>query len=234
LGRHCATVAGGKSSADELARSNEPLQQANPPSIMQSIRHSSGAVAFERQLVGPPARTNRVTRTNTVSNMDAEHGEPDPACRMIRHTLATLAYRASKAVRGAPSDFGAFRVGTTTRTPAEILAHMGDLMEWALTMAQDRTQWRSAPVQAWADDVHRLFAGITALDTYLASGMAFEIRVLSELFQGPIADALTHTGQLTMLRRLAEAPIKGENYQRAHIGVGQTGVDQPQPQREFD
>lgn len=166
--------------------------------------------------------------------MDANRGEADPACTMVRHTLATLAYRAAKAVRDAPADFGDFRVGTTTRTPAEILAHMSDLMDWALTMAQNRTQWRSAPVQRWPEDVQRLFAGITALDTHLASGAAFESRVLFRLFQGPIADALTHTGQLTLLRRLADAPIKGESYQSARIGVGQTGLDQPPPQREFD
>jgi hypothetical protein len=169
-----------------------------------------------------------------MSRLDATEAEPDPACRMIRHTLATLAYRASKAVRGAPADFGAFHIGPATRTPAEILAHMGDLMTWGLTIAQDRTEWRASPVGPWADDVSRLFAGITALDEYLASTATFEMRVLNQLFQGPIADALTHTGQLTMLRRLADAPIRAENYQRALIDVGQTGIEQPAPRREFD
>ncbi len=153
---------------------------------------------------------------------------------MVRHTLATLAYRAAKAVRGAPADFGTFRAGSTTRAPAEILAHMGDLMEWALTMAQERTEWRGRPVQLWSDDVRRLFSGITALDHYLATAVEFDNQLLPRLFQGPIADALTHTGQLTLLRRLAGAPIKGESYQRALIAVGQTGLDQPPPQREFD
>ncbi|HEV2641418.1 MAG TPA: hypothetical protein VGT98_01870, partial [Candidatus Elarobacter sp.] len=102
------------------------------------------------------------------------------------------------------------------------------------TMAQERTQWRTAPVQPWSDDVDRLFAGITTLDTYLASGVVFEPPLLQQLFQGPIADALTHTGQLTLLRRLADAPIRGESYQRALIAVGQTHLDQPPPQREFD
>jgi hypothetical protein len=160
------------------------------------------------------------------------HG--DPAREVVRHTLATLAYRAAKAVRGAPASFGSFRIGSTTRTPAEILAHMGDLMGWALTIAQDREKWRDAPPQAWPDDVDRLFAGITALDQYLAGAAAIERQILLRLFQGPIADALTHTGQLTMLRRLADAPIRGESYQRAHIAAGQTGLDQPPPQREFD
>jgi hypothetical protein len=175
-----------------------------------------------------------VTTTNSMTHTNAHGGESDSARAMIRHTLATLAYRASKAVRDAPPSFGTLRVRATTRTPAEILAHMGDLMDWALTMAQDRTQWRCAPVQPWPDDVQRLFAGITALDTYLASGAAIDTRVLHQLFQGPIADALTHTGQLTLLRRLADAPIKGESYNRALIGIGQTGLEQPLPQREFD
>ncbi len=166
--------------------------------------------------------------------MNAKNKDADPERTIIRHTLATLAYRAAKAVRGAPTNFGAFRIGRTTRTPSEILAHMGDLMDWALTMVQDRTQWHDTPTQAWSDDVRRFFASITALDTHIASGVPLDTQILLQLFQGPIADALTHTGQLTLLRRLADAAIKGESYQRALIAVGQTGLDQPPPQREFD
>ena len=175
---------------------------------------------------------DEVRTTESVANAALTHG--DPAREIVRHMLATLAYRAAKAVRGAPAEFGSFRVGGTTRSPAEILAHMGDLMEWALTMAQDRTQWRDRSAQVWAEDVDRLFAGITALDRYLASGVTVDRQALLQLVQGPIADALTHTGQLTMLRRLADAPIRGESYQRALIAAGQTGPDQPPPQREFD
>jgi len=175
---------------------------------------------------------DEVNTTEPVA--DSASTQADPARHVVRHTLATLAYRAAKAVREAPPEFGGFRVGSATRSPAEILAHMGDLMEWALTMAQDRTQWPDHPVQAWAEEEDRLFAGITALDRYLASGAAVDRQVLLLLVQGPIADALTHTGQLTMLRRLANAPIRGESYQRALIAVGQTGPDQPPPQREFD
>jgi hypothetical protein len=101
-------------------------------------------------------------------------------------------------------------------------------------MAQDGTEWRDGPLQSWAEDVDRVFAGITALDHYLASTATVDCQVLLRLFQGPIADALTHTGQLTLLRRLADAPVRGESYQRALIAVGQTGLDQPPPQREFD
>lgn len=172
--------------------------------------------------------------TEPMSHARASAGESDPACRMIRHTLATLAYRASKAVRGAPPDFGNFRIGETTRTPGEIIAHMGDLMAWALTIAQNRIEWRVSAVQSWSDNVKRFFAGNSALDEYLASGATFDAEMLGQLFQGPIADALTHTGQLTLLRRLADAPIRAENYQRALIDVGQTGLEQPPPRREFD
>lgn len=157
----------------------------------------------------------------------------DPARDIVRHTLATLAYRASKAVRGAPASYGGCRVGATTRTPADILAHMGDLMDWALTMAQGEAQWKNSAPQSWANDVDRLFTAITALDRYLADG-AVDRRTLLQIFQGPIADALTHTGQLTLLRRLADAPVRGEAYQAARIAVGQTGLDQPPARFEFD
>jgi hypothetical protein len=158
----------------------------------------------------------------------------DPACDVVRHTLATLAYRASKAVRGAPASYGDFRVGATTRTPAQILAHMCDLMDWALTMAQGQAQWRNSVPQSWPEDVDRLFTAVTALDHYLASGASVANRALLQLFQGPIADALAHTGQLTLLRRLADAPVRGEAYQAAAIVAGQTGLSQPPPAFEFD
>ena len=107
-------------------------------------------------------------------------------------------------------------------------------MAWALTIAQQRIEWRVSPVRSWSEDVQRLFGGISALDAYLASGVSLDTGTLGQLFQGPIADALTHTGQLTLIRRLAGAPIRAENYQRALIDVGQTGLEQPPPQREFD
>lgn len=155
------------------------------------------------------------------------------AIAFLRHTLATLAYRVAKPLRDAPSDFGEFRAGPSSRTPAQLVAHIGDLMDWALTIAQNRTKWSDSPVQSWSSDVDRLFAAITAFDAYLATGSVRDVKVLEGLFQGPVADALTHTGQLTMLRRLASAPILSENYQRARIAAGQTGLEQPPPAREF-
>jgi hypothetical protein len=176
--------------------------------------------------------TNDLNATGSAGGLGPSGG--DAARDVVRHILATLAYRASKAIRGAPQSYGSFRVGTTTRTPAEILAHMSDLMDWALTMVQGREQWHVRPPRGWADDVDRLFTAITALDRYLATGATIDPPALLQLVQGPVVDALTHTGQLTLLRRLADAPVRGEGYQVAPIVAGQTGLDQPPPVFEFD
>ena len=158
----------------------------------------------------------------------------DSARTLLRHTLATLAYRAGKVLRDAPESFAEFRIGPKSRTPGQILAHMGDLFDWALTMAQDRTEWRDAPQQAWPDDVRRFFATLTALDEYLAGPSPLSEGVIERLFQGPVADALTHTGQLSMLRRLAGNPVRGESYARAEIVAGRTGLEQAPAKWEFD
>jgi hypothetical protein len=157
----------------------------------------------------------------------------DPKRAFLRHTVATLSYRCGKTLRGAPNSFADFRVGETSRTPAGILAHLGDLLDWALSMACGKTAWHDSNPQAWPKEVERFFAALRAFDDYLASAKALHVSV-EQLFQGPIADALTHVGQLAMLRRLAAAPIRGENYYLAEIVEGRVGPDQPPPRREFD
>jgi hypothetical protein len=152
---------------------------------------------------------------------------------LLRHTVATLAYRARKALRDAPPGFEGFAAAAGTRTPAQILAHMGDLFDWALCLARGQHAWHDSTPLPWDQEVARFFAAVQAFDAHLASheplGWAAE-----RLFQGPIADALTHTGQLTMLRRLAGAPIKGENYAKATITAGSLGATQAAPRVEFD
>ena len=152
---------------------------------------------------------------------------------LLRHTVATLAYRAGKAVRDVPPHFADFAVAPGTRTPAQILAHMGDLFDWAFGLARGQHTWRDSTPQPWIQEVARFFAALQTFDAYLASsgplGWSAE-----RLFQGPIADALTHTGQLTMLRRLAGAPMKGENYAKANITAGEVGPVQAAPRVEFD
>jgi len=157
----------------------------------------------------------------------------DPKREMLRHTVATLAYRGAKAVRGAPASFADFHASETSRTPAEILAHIGDLLDWALSQAKGAEAWRDSAPQPWPQDIDRFHASLARFDEYLASeeniGCSCE-----RLFQGAIADALTHVGQLTMLRRIAGAQIRGENYSKADIQSGRVGADQTQPRREFD
>jgi hypothetical protein len=155
------------------------------------------------------------------------------ALHFLRHSLATLAYRAGKAVRGAPADFSTVRASESTRTAGEILAHMDDLMEWAGTYERAEWVWREQPAGKWDDDVARFFSGLSALDAALAKSPPTNAAA-DRLFQGPIADALTHTGQITVLRRIAGSPVRGENYSRADIRVGTVGQEQPTPRKEFD
>jgi hypothetical protein len=138
---------------------------------------------------------------------------------LFRHTLATLAYRAGKAFRGAPAGFSDFRIGDTGRTAGQILAHLGDLLDWALIMAMEKHVWRETAPQAWDQDVERFFIALKAFDDFIASGAELKAP-LDKLFQGPVADALTHVGQIAMLRRLAESPVKGENFFKAEIAIG--------------
>ena len=154
---------------------------------------------------------------------------------LLRHTVATLAYRAAKALRDAPASFEVFSPGPTSRTPLEIVAHMGDLLDWATSMARGAARWSSATPQAWDTECARFFSSLKTFDDLLASDEALRYEV-PRLFQGPIADALTHTGQLTLLRRLHGAPMKSESYNRADIALGRVGPDQTraEPKYEFD
>jgi len=149
----------------------------------------------------------------------------------FRHTLATLAYRAAKVLRGAPPEFAAFRADATGRTPAEILAHMGDLFDWALSIVSGNQVWHEAVPLTWDQEVARFFAALEAFDRRIAE--APPQAPLERLFQGPVADALTHVGQLAMLRRMAGCAFRGENYFVADMAIGRVGIEQPAPRREF-
>lgn len=157
----------------------------------------------------------------------------DASRALLRHTVATLAYRAEKALRGAPARFGDFVVAPGSRTPAQILAHMGDLFDWALWMAKGKHVWHDSTPLEWDAEVVRFFSTVEAFDAHLESTAVLGSTV-ERLFQGPIADSLTHTGQLSMLRRLAGKPVKGENYAKADIAAGAIGRAQAAPRVEFD
>jgi len=158
--------------------------------------------------------------------------ETNSARELIRHTLATLAYRGGKTMRGADADFAEFRAGENTRTPLEILAHLGDLMEWALSIAKGKEKWKKADSGTWDREVARFFSSLQAFDNYLATTEPLGCPA-QQLFQSAIADALTHVGQLAMLRGLAGIPIRGENYFLADIVTGKVGAEQSAPHFEF-
>jgi hypothetical protein len=150
----------------------------------------------------------------------------------LRHAVATVAYRGGKAVRGAPASFAKFASGEPPKPPEQILAHIGDLFDWALSIAEGAQKWNNSTPLAWDDEVGRFFGTVKRFDDYLASDAPLGAEP-ERLFQGAIADALTHVGQLAMLRRLAGCPIKGENYYQADIVAGRVGSEQAAARREF-
>jgi hypothetical protein len=156
----------------------------------------------------------------------------DPKRELLRHTVATVAYRGGKAVRNAPEGFADFQAGEGTRTPGQILAHIGDLFDWALSIVKGERTWRDSTPLPWEMEAERFFATLRKFDDYLASSEPVQASI-EKVFQGPVADALTHVGQIGILRRLAHAPVKGESYYVAEIETGRVGADQNKPKREF-
>jgi len=152
---------------------------------------------------------------------------------LLRHTVATVAYRGGKAVRGAPAGFASFSGDQSARTAARILAHIGDLYDWALSQAKGAETWHDSTPLEWDREVERFFAALQQFDAYLASDAPLAAPH-EKLFQGAIADSLAHVGQLAMLRRLAGAKMKSENYSKADIVAGRVGAEQTPPKREFD
>ncbi len=161
----------------------------------------------------------------------SEH--PEAERQFLRHTLATLAYRGEKALRDAPASFALYKPGETSRTPLEILAHMGDLFDWACALAGGQHTWSNKPPGSWDEEMARFFAGLERFDAALAADAVLGFSA-EKLFQGPVADALTHVGQIAMLRRMAGAPVKGENYFKAEIQAGRVGSEQTPARFEFD
>ena len=157
----------------------------------------------------------------------------DDKHQFLRHTVATLAYRAAKPLRDAPAGFAATRACPTCRSAGEILAHLGNLIEWANTAVRGEAKWNERPPQVWDDDVVRFFDELKRLDDFLATSEPLTCEA-ERLFQGPIADALTHVGQLATLRRLAGAPVRRENYYIADIEAGRVPDEQAVAKFEFD
>jgi hypothetical protein len=152
---------------------------------------------------------------------------------LLRHTVATLAYRSEKVLRDSAPGFAGFRISPANRTPLEVVGHLADLMEWATRMAQGEYRWAAGPATDWTSSTERFFAGLRSLDEALAT-TTFEAHSAGTIFQGPIADALTHVGQLALMRGAAGSPVRPESYARAEIQPGRVGREQSATRKEFD
>ena len=158
---------------------------------------------------------------------------PNPELRPLRQLAATLAYRAAKVLRDVPPSFATFSCGESTRRPVQIVAHMADLMAWGVTIAQAEIKWHASGSDDWEREVARFFEGLRALDAALAADGPFKGSA-DKIIQGPLADALTHVGQLALLRGMDGVPVRPESYARAPIEAGRVGRDQAAPGYEFD
>lgn len=143
---------------------------------------------------------------------------------LLRHMVATVAYRGGLAVSDAPDEFHNFRVHESSRTPGELLAHIGDLLQGSLYLLQGQLVYLSSPPSPWRNEITRFFAAVKELDLYLASGAPLACEV-EKLVQGPIGDALTHVGQIVMLRRFAGKPVVADGYFTANIVAGQVSEE---------
>jgi hypothetical protein len=171
-----------------------------------------------------------------ASDEPAAHAETIAAGSIrtvLRHLAATLAYRAANVLRDVPPGFDTTEFGATTRRPVRIVAHLADLMAWAVTLARSEYVWKAGGSAHWDAEVRRFFDGLAALDRELVA-REISAESMEKLIQGPLADALTHVGQLAMLRGMAGAPVRPESYARAEIVRGRVGLDQAAARREFD
>jgi hypothetical protein len=150
----------------------------------------------------------------------------------LRQLAATLAYRASKVLREVPPEFASYRIAPKARSGVEILAHMGDLMEWSTWLARGQHIWKANGSSDWNHELDRFFRLLGELDDLIAA-KEFDGSI-EKLIQGPLADALTHVGQLSMMRGAAGMPVRPESYARAEIVAGRVGREQAAAKAEFD
>ena len=154
----------------------------------------------------------------------------DDTRALLRHVLASLAYRTQKALRDAPESFGDFAAGHETRTPRELVRHMASLMGYARTFFEGGS-YRPAPLRTLQDEVVRFHEQVSALGAALAGTAPLRDISFEQLLRGPLADALTHAGQLALLRRLSGSPVPPENFIYAGMSPDNLGPDQPPPAR---
>ena len=152
----------------------------------------------------------------------------DSEDRMLRHFLAALAYRTQKALRGAPDDFADFEAGNLVRTPKELVRHMTSVLGYARTFFRGGS-YRPEALPTFEDEIRRFHSMLDDLSQHFEFGDAFTDITPRQMLQGPFSDAMTHAGQLAMLRRLHGAPVASENFIRADIVAANVSEDQADP-----
>jgi hypothetical protein len=153
----------------------------------------------------------------------------EEARNLLRHFLAALAYRTQKALRDAPAEFGEFDAGNDVRTPKELVRHMTSVIGYARTYFRGG-EYRPEPLPTLQDEAVRFHEMLRSLSSHIAKGERLSKPTTAEqLLQGPLSDAMTHAGQLAMLRRLAGVPVPPENFIIADINPDRLGVDQSRP-----
>lgn len=151
----------------------------------------------------------------------------DPKRELLRHFLAALAYRTQKAVRGAPASFADFAPGEQVRSPKELVMHMTTVLGYARSFFRGGGTWWPDPLPSMDEEMERFHGVIQELAGHLEAGDLMEGTTPERMLQGPFADAMTHAGQIAMLRRLAGCPIPPENFIMAEITSQNVGPDQP-------
>jgi hypothetical protein len=148
--------------------------------------------------------------------------------QLLRHFLAALAYRTQKAVRDAPAGFGDFDAGSGTRTPKELVRHMSGVIGYATTFFEGGV-YRPDPMETLDEEVDRFHGALARLSARLDAGVEPIGLTPQQLLQGPLSDAMTHAGQIAMLRRMAGSPVASENFIFADISANRLGRDQAPP-----
>jgi hypothetical protein len=146
---------------------------------------------------------------------------------MLRHFLASIAYRVTKAIKNAPKTYPNLYIGKGARTPLKILHHITGVLTYAHSFFEhyDTTHF---DIKSWDAEVYELYNILSKIDKSFQEKNSTKI-TKEQLLQGPLSDSMAHIGQLLMLRRIADSPVPSENFIFADIRKGEVGPDQPDP-----
>lgn len=143
--------------------------------------------------------------------------------RVLRQLVATIAFRASRSLHDAPATLANVRLGEGGMTARELLHHMTNVMSFALATVSATERLRHDPL-GWEQEIDRFYSLLSQVDAKLAEGAVMDPGMDLKLVQGPLADALTHIGQLHAMRRMAGFPVDPTNYIKADVAIGRIAL----------